>query len=110
MEKFELCYPAPEQKSLYIVPSLLPDNAPEGYTWPSATTDLQLSYEYSFMPKGIITRLIVRQHARLKSPPVVWKRGAVFTIEGASAELVEGYRDKRIHDFVFRANFALKNT
>ncbi|MBX2890939.1 MAG: leucine-rich repeat domain-containing protein [Saprospiraceae bacterium] len=95
MEKFELCYRAPEQEGLYIVPSLLPDDPPEGYAW-GASTVLQLHYQYTFMPKDIIARLIVRQHHLLESPPVMWKRGAVFGENGARVEVVESYRDKRI--------------
>ncbi|MEQ1746933.1 MAG: COR domain-containing protein [Saprospiraceae bacterium] len=95
MEKFELCYLAPEQKGLYIVPSLLPDDPPEGYIWGGSTV-LQLHYQYTFMPKDIIARLIVRQHHLLESPPVMWKRGAVFGENGARVEVLESHRDKRI--------------
>lgn len=95
MEKFELCYPAPEQTGLYIVPSLLPDDPPAGYAWGDASV-IQLHYQYSFMPKDIIARLIVRQHHLLESPPVMWKRGAVFGENGARVEVLESARDKRI--------------
>lgn len=57
---------------------------------------LQLHYQYTFMPKGIMARLAVRQHALLESPRVVWKRGAVFADKGARVEVIESYRDKRI--------------
>ncbi len=96
MEKFELCYPAPERPGLYIVPSLLPDDPPEGYKW-RESNGLQLHYQYTFMPKGIMSRLIVRQHSLLEQPPNMWKRGAVFQGEhGARVEVLESYRDKRI--------------
>ena len=95
MDKFELCYPAPENKDVFIVPSLLPDDR-TGSDWPAEKDDMQLWYEYSFMPKGIVTRLIVRQHDLLESPPTVWKRGAVFAIEQARAEVMESFREKRI--------------
>jgi len=95
MERFELCYRAPDQEGLYIVPSLLPDESPVGYTWEDSTV-LQLHYQYTFMPKDIIARLIVRQHHLLESPPVMWKRGAVLSEQGARIEVMESYRDKRI--------------
>lgn len=96
MEKFELCYPAPEHKGLFIVPSLLPDDSPTGYEW-KETNGLQLHYQYTFMPKGIMSRLVVRQHVLLGKPPVMWKRGAVFAgAHGARVEVLESYRDKRI--------------
>ncbi len=96
MDKFELCYPAPEDKNLFIVPSLLPDTRSANSDWPVDAADMQLWYEYSFMPKGIVTRLIVRQHQLLESPPTVWKRGAIFAIENARAEVTESFREKRI--------------
>nr|MBP8240311.1 hypothetical protein [Saprospiraceae bacterium] len=96
MEKFELCFRAPEQEGLFIMPSLLPDESPEGYTWDEPTA-LQIQYQYTFMPKGIISRLIVRQHGLLESSPVMWKRGAVMSDNGARVEVTESYRDKRIN-------------
>lgn len=96
MEKFELCYPAPEDKNVFIVPSLLNDDRPAGSEWADEPDDMQLWYEYSFMPKGIVTRLIVRQHGLLEKPPTVWKRGAIFSYEDARAEVTESYREKRI--------------
>lgn len=95
MERFELCYEAPERKGLFIVPSLLPDESPNGYTW-EEPNGLQIQYQYTFMPKDIMARLIVRQHGLLESPPVMWKRGAVFSDNGARIEAMESYRDKCI--------------
>ncbi len=95
MEKFELCYPAPEHEGLFIVPSLFPDESPEGYEWNEPSV-LQLHYQYTFMPKGIMARFVVRQHALLESPPVMWKRGAVLADKDARVEVLESYRDKRI--------------
>jgi internalin A len=96
MERFELCFRAPEEEGLFIMPSLLPDESPEGYTWDEPTA-LQVQYQYTFMPKGIISRLIVRQHGLLESSPVMWKRGAVMSDNGARVEVTESYRDKRIN-------------
>ncbi len=95
MQKFKLCYQTPESKELYIVPSLLPGDPPLGYKWAEQSL-LQTHYQYTFMPKGIMSRLIVWQHALLESRPVVWKRGAVFYAGNARAEVVESYREKRI--------------
>ncbi len=95
MRKFELCYQALENEDLYIVPSLLPDSPPETYAWHSAVA-LRLHYQYTFMPKDIIARLIVRQHHLLESPPVMWKRGAVFARDGVRVEVAESYRERRI--------------
>jgi internalin A len=95
MDKFELCYETPERTDVFVVPSLLPDDSPEGYIW-AEPKGLQIHYAYTFMPKGIMARLIVRQHRLLESEPQVWKRGAVFAQDQVRAEVIESYRDKRI--------------
>ena len=58
MQKFRLCYPIPGLSGYYIAPQLL-DFDPPDYDW-IAEHDLNLRYEYEFMPKGIVTQLIVR--------------------------------------------------
>lgn len=95
LEKFDLCYPAPEKKGLYIIPSLLPDEPPKGYTWKEPTV-LLLNYQYTFMPKGIMARLVVRLHILLEYEPIMWKRGGVFAKNGVRIEVIERHRDNRI--------------
>jgi internalin A len=96
MKRFELCYELPHQQGTYIVPRLLPNDQPT-YEWPEDAAQLELRYAYTFMPKGIVTRLIVRQHRYIADQATVWQRGAVFTYQGAYAEVIERYRDRRIH-------------
>ena len=95
MEKFELCYELPGKKEEYIVPKLMPNDHP-GYEW-NDEDQLQVQYHYTFMPKGIVTRLIVRLHELIEDQSSVWKRGAKFQLRNTEAEVREVYRDKQIH-------------
>ena len=69
MNKFELSFELPEEKGTYIAPLLLPDDKPE-YKWDDKGS-LQMKYEYDFMPKGILARLIVRLHPYFKRKKVL---------------------------------------
>ena len=95
MAQFELCYQLPHKREEFIVPALLSPDKP-AYTW-ADKSQLQLRYEYTFMPKGIVTRLIVRLHRYIENQATVWHRGAVFAYQNAQAEVIEHYRDKKIH-------------
>src|SRR4029077_2328576 len=58
---FELCYQlSSSDETEYIAPQLLPTAKPS-YDWDSRS-NLQFRFQYRFMPKGIIARLIVRLH------------------------------------------------
>ena len=85
MMQFELCYKIENVRSnIYIVPEMLSDRAPKGYSW-HANKDIPLEYRYDFMPKGILTRLIVRLNKHISfynGQQILWKTGV--KIEGAS--------------------------
>ncbi|MEM8556979.1 MAG: COR domain-containing protein [Bacteroidota bacterium] len=79
MEKFELCYKlADTQPDTWLVPQLLSPSAP-GYThgW-DAPDDLVRSYAYTFLPHGLLSRLIVRMHRFVERPDLAWANGALF--------------------------------
>ncbi len=93
MMNFELCYALPEQQS-YIAPHLLSPDQPR-YEWRYPET-LVLRYEYDFMPKGIITRLIVALHRRVASQDLVWKTGVILERNDTRAEVIEDYGRRRM--------------
>jgi internalin A len=93
MMKFQLCYKLPETEE-YIAPQLLSLEQP-GYEWP-AQGSLVLRYEYEFMPKGLVTRLIVALHHRIAAQMLVWRTGAVFERDSSRAEVIEDYSRRRI--------------
>ncbi|KAB1990985.1 COR domain-containing protein, partial [Haemophilus parainfluenzae] len=60
MMRFKLCYEIPGKPQHYIAPQLLELNPPD-YPWDDSQ-NLILRYRYEFLPKGILTRLIVELH------------------------------------------------
>ncbi len=95
MMEFQLCYQIADT-SEYIAPQLLPAQQPD-YTW-NKTSNLQLRYRYGFMPKGIITRFIVKMHKYIaEGQTLVWKEGVILEYQDAKAEVIETYRDNEIH-------------
>ncbi|MEO6039805.1 MAG: COR domain-containing protein [Saprospiraceae bacterium] len=88
MIKFELCYKI-DGLDEYIVPQILPANQPY-YVW-NASKNIIVRYVYGFMPKGIITRLIVRLHRYIISQDLVWNKGVLLKRENAEAKVVENY-------------------
>ncbi|MEM6254193.1 MAG: COR domain-containing protein, partial [Cyanobacteria bacterium P01_D01_bin.156] len=95
MMKFKLCYQIPGTNDEYIAPQLLGDNQPD-YIW-DKSNNLLLHYRYDFMPKGILTRLIVEMHKFIEAQTLVWKSGVVLTNGAARAEVIELYHRGEIH-------------
>jgi internalin A len=95
MQKFELSYELPDKPKTYIAPLLLPESRPADLTWDD-TDNLQLNYQYDFMPEGILPRLVVRIHSLIKNQEQVWKRGAVFTWDDTDALVVDNTLMRKI--------------
>ncbi len=105
MENFKICYPIPGQRGHYIAPQRLPLEAPK-YDWDD-TDNLIVRYKYEFMPKGIITRLIVEMHRLICRPNIalssgaargdlVWRDGVLLADTYAKAEVIENYHQREI--------------
>ena len=93
MRNFELCYTLGDGGK-YIAPQLLSPDQPV-YQWNYPET-LAFRYEYDFMPKGIITRLIVALNRRIANQDLVWKTGVVLERNDTRAEVIEDYARRRI--------------
>jgi len=93
MMKFQLCYQLPEGEA-YIAPQLLSPTQPS-YAW-DGDANLILRYEYDFMPKGLITRLIVGLHHRIADQSLVWKSGVILERDSTRAEIIEDYLKRKI--------------
>lgn len=93
MMKFQLCY-ALESGREWIAPQLLSPEQPS-YRWEPAG-GLVLRYEYAFLPKGVVTRLIVALHRLIAGGTLVWKTGVVLERDGNRAEVLEEYAQRRI--------------
>ncbi|MEM7342825.1 MAG: COR domain-containing protein [Chloroflexota bacterium] len=94
MKRFQLCYPLPGYTDTFIAPQLLSDDQPD-YEW-DESNNLIIRYQYIFLPKGIITRLIVVLHHYIKNQDTVWKSGVILENEGAEAEVIEFYNQREI--------------
>jgi len=75
MQKFELCYELPDRKDTFLVPDLLPKEAPDTGIWDDA---LSFEVHYPVLPGSILTRLIVRMH-RLIKDRTAWRAGVLLT-------------------------------
>ena len=79
MQKFELCYRLPDTHAdTWLAPQLLPPSKPAALSDWQQPGDLTLRYRYEFLPKGIVSRLIVRMHRFVKRPDLSWISGALF--------------------------------
>ncbi|MGP0591039.1 COR domain-containing protein, partial [Nitrospira sp. T9] len=81
MEKFELCYALRDQKDTWLAPQLLSPSVPPALDWWAKVGDLVLSYRYGFLPKGLISRLMVRMHRFVPRPEMAWATGVLFERE-----------------------------
>jgi hypothetical protein len=89
MEKFELCYKLPDQRpDTWLSPQLLPPSSPELFKDWAKPDDLVLFYQYDFLPKGMISRLMVRKNHLVRQPDLCWVGGAYF--EHGGSELLAG--------------------
>ena len=89
MEKFELCYKLPDQRpDTWLAPQLLSPSTPELFKDWAKPDDLVRFYKYDFLPKGMISRLMVRKHHLVRQPDLCWIDGAYFQYE--DSELLVG--------------------
>ncbi len=96
MEKFELCYKLPDEKTeTWLAPQLLSVLQPESLIW-KEEDNLQIRYEYDFMPKGLLSQHIVRMHRYVRQPDLAWKSGVVFERAGSQALVIEAWGSRKI--------------
>ncbi|MFA5922385.1 MAG: COR domain-containing protein [Methylococcaceae bacterium] len=93
MQKFELCYRLPDTPcDAWLAPQLLPPSKPAVLSDWQQPGDLTLRYRYDFLPKGIVSRLMVRMHRFVKRPNLSWISGALF--ERGGTEVLAEVPDK----------------
>jgi internalin A len=98
MNKFELSYELSDKNS-YLVPELLPVNAPDTKWNEKDNLCFYYCYDY-FLPPGIITRLIVRMHQDLEIKgnglPLCWRGGALLKLYDSRARVEMKPDEKQI--------------
>jgi internalin A len=92
-DNFEVCFKASENgQKIFIAPQFLPSQRPAGINWQPEKTALRYIYQYPFMPKGIIGRLIVRLHEDIETASgrkIVWEKGMLLKKDGCRAYITE---------------------
>lgn len=80
MQKFEVCFPL--KKGQYLAPELLPvdDQKLELNSFCEEKGTLKFRYQYKFMPKGVLTRLILKRHNYVHEK-YYWKHGVLLQYE-----------------------------
>jgi GTPase SAR1 family protein len=91
---FELCSQIPDTHDEYLIPNLLPESQPD-IDWDN-NNNLQLRYKYGFMPKGLLSRFIVRTHCYLKNIENAWKKGVLLERNNTLALVKELYAQNEI--------------
>lgn len=93
MKKFDLCYEI--SKGQYLSPHLLlPDEYK--YKWRTMEDNIRFEYHYSFMPKGIISRLIVKLN-KYNFEDVYWLHGVLLEHEQTRAIVKEDFFKRKLN-------------
>ncbi len=93
MKNYQICFQLPGTRT-YIAPELLDANA-VAYKKIKTAGRLTFIYSYTFMPAGLISRLIVKLHHHIKGESF-WRHGVVVEFEGARAVVVEDDQARQI--------------
>jgi small GTP-binding protein len=90
--KFELCFEL--KPGHYLAPQLLPVDEID-YEWNSEVPQTRFEYRYQFMPKGILTRFIVKRHRDIYEGQN-WRYGVLLQRDNTRALVREMYFDRKI--------------
>ena len=90
--KFDLCFELPNNE--YLAPRLLPVDE-VNHTWESLAENMKFEFEYKFMPKGILTRLIVKMNSDIYDNKY-WRYGVILKSDGTKAIIREKYFENKI--------------
>jgi len=96
MKRFELCFQLGTSEN-YIVPELLRPEFTD-LQW-DYSNNLRFEYNYTFMPAGIITRFITRQH-RLIKDELYWRNGLVISKNSTEALIISEPLNRKIRIWI----------
>jgi len=91
-DKFEVCFELEPGK--YLAPRLLPVDEVE-YEWRTLKDNLHFEYRYQFLPKGILTRFIVKRNNDIYNK-TYWQYGVLIHYEDTMAIVRERYFNRKI--------------
>lgn len=90
--KFELCFKL--QKDKYLAPQLLPVDEKE-FNFNNLDYLLYFEYQYTFMPKGVLARFIVKRSIDIYDS-CYWRYGVVLRYNNSKAKVVEDYFNRKV--------------
>lgn len=91
-KKFDLCFELGANE--YLAPRLLPVDEIE-HSWIDSPDNLRFEIHYQFMPKGILTRLIVKMNQDIHDNNY-WRYGVVLSYADTKAIIRERYFENKI--------------
>lgn len=91
-KKFDLCFEL--QNGDFLVPRLLAVDEID-LEWTPADNSSMFEIRYKFMPKGILSRLIVKMHQDIHNNKY-WRYGVLLNYEGTFALIREKYFESKI--------------
>lgn len=91
-KKFDLCFELPNGD--FLIPRLLPVDE-ISHDWNFSPENLKFEIRYKFMPKGILTRLIVKMNQDIDRE-LYWRYGVLLKYEGTKAIVKEKYFENKI--------------
>lgn len=90
--KFDLCFELPNNE--FLIPRLLPVDE-ISHDWHTSPENTKFEFRYKFMPKGILTRLIVKLNADIYDNKY-WRYGVILKYDGTKAFVREKYFENKI--------------
>lgn len=90
--KFDLCFQI--STSEFLIPRLLPVDKVD-FIWETNPKNLKYELRYKFMPKGILTRLIVKLNSDIYKDKY-WRYGVILENENTKAIIREKYFENKI--------------
>lgn len=90
--KFDLCFPLGAGE--YLIPRLLPVDEID-HDWKVDESTSYFEYRYTFMPKGILARLIVKLNSDIFKNQY-WRYGVILSHDGTTALIKEKYLESKI--------------
>jgi len=95
MMNFEICFKVHDNR--YVIPELLDADKPK-ISW-IEKDNLKFEYQYKFMPGGILTRFIARNHLLVKNG-IYWRNGVVLESGTSEALIISNPLEKNIKIWV----------
>lgn len=91
-KKFDLCFELTNGD--FLIPRLLPVDEID-HDWVHLAENLKFEIHYKFMPKGILTRMIVKMNQDIDRE-LYWRYGVLLQYEGTKAIVREKYFENKI--------------